>query len=75
MAASLEALFGGEAPGEPDEPAGELRRALVVAAHPDDADFGAAGTAALLVRAGPRRSLPRRPIRTYPPAPEEGRTM
>ena len=52
MAASLEALFGGEAPGEPDEPAGELRRALVVAAHPDDADFGAAGTVALLVAAG-----------------------
>jgi LmbE family N-acetylglucosaminyl deacetylase len=52
MAAGLEDLFGREAPGEPDESAGELRRALVVAAHPDDADFGAAGTACLLARAG-----------------------
>ncbi len=52
MASGLEDLFGHEAPGEPDESAGELRRALVVAAHPDDADFGAAGTAALLARAG-----------------------
>lgn len=52
MAAGLEDLFGREHPGEPDESAGEFRRALVVAAHPDDADFGAAGTAALLARAG-----------------------
>lgn len=52
MAAGLEDLFGREAPGEPDEAAGELRRALVVAAHPDDADFGAAGTAHLLAQAG-----------------------
>ena len=52
MATGLEALFGKERPGEPDESAGERRRALVVAAHPDDADFGAAGTAALLARAG-----------------------
>ena len=52
MAAGLEDLFGREAPGEPDEAAGELRRAMVVAAHPDDADFGAAGTAHLLAQAG-----------------------
>ncbi len=52
MSAGLEDLFGHEHPGEPDESAGEFRRALVVAAHPDDADFGAAGTAALLARAG-----------------------
>jgi LmbE family N-acetylglucosaminyl deacetylase len=50
--AGLEDLFGAETPGEPDEAAGERRRALVVAAHPDDADFGAGGTAALLARAG-----------------------
>lgn len=52
MASGLEDLFGNQPPGEPDEAAGERRRALVVAAHPDDADFGAAGTAALLARAG-----------------------
>ena len=52
MASGLEDLFGQERPGEPDAEAGELRRALVVAAHPDDADFGAAGTAALLAQAG-----------------------
>jgi LmbE family N-acetylglucosaminyl deacetylase len=52
MAAGLEDLFGQEAPAEPDESAGELRRAMVVAAHPDDADFGAAGTAHLLAQAG-----------------------
>ena len=52
MAAGLEDLFGQEHPGEPDESAGELRRAMIVAAHPDDADFGAGGTAALLARAG-----------------------
>jgi LmbE family N-acetylglucosaminyl deacetylase len=52
LPAGLEDLFGRERPGEPNEAAGELRRALVVAAHPDDADFGAAGTAALLTRGG-----------------------
>ena len=52
MPAGLEDLFGKERPGEPEEAGGEFRRALVVAAHPDDADFGAAGTAALLARAG-----------------------
>jgi len=52
MAAGLEDLFGHEHPGEPDEAAGELKRALVVAAHPDDADFGAAGTVCLLAQAG-----------------------
>lgn len=49
MPAGLEDLFGRE---QPNEAAGELRRALVVAAHPDDADFGAAGASALLVQAG-----------------------
>ncbi len=52
MPAGLENLFGNERPGQPDEAAGEFRRALVVAAHPDDADFGTAGTAALLAQAG-----------------------
>jgi LmbE family N-acetylglucosaminyl deacetylase len=52
MPAGLEDLFGDQAPGEPDASRGELRRALVVAAHPDDADFGAGGAAALLVQAG-----------------------
>ncbi|MEX1022663.1 MAG: PIG-L deacetylase family protein [Dehalococcoidia bacterium] len=52
MGAGLEDLFGQERPGEPDEAKGERRRAMVVAAHPDDADFGAAGTAALLAQAG-----------------------
>jgi LmbE family N-acetylglucosaminyl deacetylase len=52
VAAGLEDLFGREHPGEPDPSSGELRRALIVAAHPDDADFGAAGTAHLLARAG-----------------------
>ena len=33
-------------------PASTERRAMVIAAHPDDADFGAAGTAALLARDG-----------------------
>jgi LmbE family N-acetylglucosaminyl deacetylase len=56
VAAGLEDLFGElfvqDAPGEPDASEGELRRALVVAAHPDDPDFGAAGVSALLARAG-----------------------
>ncbi|RLT28465.1 MAG: PIG-L family deacetylase [Chloroflexi bacterium] len=52
MASGLEDLFGNQPPGEPDASKGERRRAMVIAAHPDDADFGAAGTAALLVRAG-----------------------
>jgi hypothetical protein len=52
MAAGLEDLFGNQPPGEPDASLGELRRALVVSAHPDDADFGAGGTAALLAQAG-----------------------
>jgi LmbE family N-acetylglucosaminyl deacetylase len=52
MAAGLEDLFGNQPPDEPDEAAGERRRAMVIAAHPDDADFGAGGTAALLARAG-----------------------
>ncbi len=52
MGAGLEDLFGQERPGEPDPSQGELPRALVVAAHPDDADFGAAGTAHLLAQAG-----------------------
>lgn len=52
MGAGLEDLFGQEQPGTPDPAHGELPRALVVAAHPDDADFGAAGTAHLLAQAG-----------------------
>src|SRR5690606_29055508 len=52
MGAGLEDLFGRERPGEPDASLGELPRAIVVAAHPDDADFGAAGTAHLLAQAG-----------------------
>ena len=52
LGAGLEDLFGQEHPGEPDPAQGERRRAIVVAAHPDDADFGAAGCAALLARAG-----------------------
>lgn len=52
MPAGLEDMFPPAQPREPNRAAGELRRALVVAAHPDDADFGAAGTAALLARDG-----------------------
>lgn len=47
MTSSLEGLA--RVP-EPDEPG--PRRALVIAAHPDDADFGAAGTACLWTRDG-----------------------
>lgn len=52
MPSGLEDLFGRERPGSPNLEQGEFQRALVVAAHPDDADFGAAGTAALLAKAG-----------------------
>ena len=52
MSASLEDLFGDQPPGAPDPDAGELARAMVIAGHPDDADFGAGGAAALLARAG-----------------------
>ncbi len=41
--------YSGEAP---PEPAGPVRRALVVVAHPDDADFIAAGTVAHWAAAG-----------------------
>jgi LmbE family N-acetylglucosaminyl deacetylase len=47
MTANLEGLAQPPPDVEPAE-----RRALVIAAHPDDADFGAAGTVALWVRAG-----------------------
>ena len=47
MTANLEGLAGPPQP-EGDEP----KRALVVAAHPDDADFGAAGTVHLWTQAG-----------------------
>jgi LmbE family N-acetylglucosaminyl deacetylase len=43
MAANLEGLA--QPPADSND--GEPRRALVIAAHPDDADFGAAGTAYL----------------------------
>ena len=47
MGTSLEDLMTeGERP-PPEEAPAEVRRALVVAAHPDDPDFGAGGTAAL----------------------------
>lgn len=52
MPAGLEDMFPPARPREPRTEAGELRRALVVAAHPDDADFGVAGTASLLARDG-----------------------
>jgi LmbE family N-acetylglucosaminyl deacetylase len=49
MPANLEGI-----PVAPTEPVDEIspKRALVVAAHPDDADFGAAGTAYLWSRQG-----------------------
>lgn len=49
MPANLEGIP--VAPPESDDP-NETRRALVVAAHPDDADFGAAGTAYLWSQQG-----------------------
>jgi LmbE family N-acetylglucosaminyl deacetylase len=49
MAANLEGVP--VAPNEPDD-SNETKRALVVAAHPDDADFGAAGTAYLWSQEG-----------------------
>jgi LmbE family N-acetylglucosaminyl deacetylase len=48
VTSNLEGLVGPPAP----DPADGSRRALVIAAHPDDADFGAAGTAALWTRDG-----------------------
>src|SRR3972149_2749818 len=48
MAANLEGL----AQPPEEQPEQEARRALVIAAHPDDADFGAAGTACLWSRQG-----------------------
>lgn len=48
MTANLEGLA---VPNE-QTPASENRRALVIAAHPDDADFGAAGTAHLWSQQG-----------------------
>jgi LmbE family N-acetylglucosaminyl deacetylase len=47
MTSNLEGLAQPPADIEPAE-----RRALVIAAHPDDADFGAAGTAALWTKDG-----------------------
>ena len=52
MSASLEDLFGNERPGVPDPDEGEEARALVVAAHPDDAEYGSSGTVARLIREG-----------------------
>jgi LmbE family N-acetylglucosaminyl deacetylase len=48
LTSNLEGLYGNAGDGDLPGP----RRALVVAAHPDDADFGAAGTAYLWTRAG-----------------------
>lgn len=49
MTSNLEGLAG---PPAPDPQTDGPRRALVIAAHPDDADFGAAGTTALWVSQG-----------------------
>src|SRR3972149_1996547 len=49
MTANLEGLYSGRSQELPPE--GE-RRALVIAAHPDDADFGAAATAHLWTKQG-----------------------
>src|SRR3989304_2236731 len=64
MAANLEGL----AQPPEEQPEQEARRALVIAAHPDDADFGAAGTACLWSRPGlavyhllPRQDRPAAP--------------
>ncbi len=51
MPAGLEDMFAQLRASLPG-PASTERRAMVIAAHPDDADFGAAGTAALLARDG-----------------------
>jgi LmbE family N-acetylglucosaminyl deacetylase len=48
LTANLEGLYSQPA----DDGAPETKRALVIAAHPDDADFGAAGTACLWSRDG-----------------------
>src|SRR5690242_11137898 len=48
MTANLEGLMT----PRPDGESNGNRRALVIAAHPDDADFGAAGTAFLWAKQG-----------------------
>ena len=48
MTSNLEGLYASPAETDGSEP----KRALVIAAHPDDADFGAAGTAHLWTQAG-----------------------
>ena len=47
MGTSLEDLMTADERSAPEEGAPDTRRALVIAAHPDDPDFGAGGTAAL----------------------------
>src|SRR3990170_7743935 len=47
MGTSLEDLMTSQEASAPEGGPAEARRALVVAAHPDDPDFGAGGTAAL----------------------------